>query len=327
MIITRTPFRISFAGGGSDLPAYYEHHGNGAVVSVTIDKYVYLSLHPYFENNGYLLKYSEHEKVNSLDDIQHRIIKQVFSDYDICGVDFNSSADIPSGTGMGSSSAFTSGLALLANLYKTGHCLDHKQLASYACDIELNKLKEPIGKQDQYACASGGLNFIEFCQNGTVEIEKLSMDPIARVRLENNLLLFYTGKSRSASAILAEQSKNTKNQPDKAKAIGKMVELARELRSALLNNQIDVMGELLHANWLLKRNLAGSITNPDIDRWYELARQNGASGGKLLGAGGSGFLLFYAKEENHERLRSALSELREIPFKFSNSGSTVIYQQ
>lgn len=327
MIMVRTPLRISFAGGGSDLPAYYRHHGNGAVVSITVDKYIYLSAHPYFDHDGFLLKYSQHENTTSVGSIQHRIIRQVFTDFNVKGIDFNSSADIPSGTGMGSSSAFTVGLSLLANTYTEGSYISREGLAAYACNVEIEKLGEPIGKQDHYACAMGGLNYIEFCSDEGVIVEKLHMNPEGRKRLENNLLLFYTGRSRSASTILAEQSKNTLQQGEKAKAIGKMADLARELRLALLENRIDVMGDVLHANWEIKRNLASCISNPDIDRWYDIARANGAVGGKLLGAGGGGFLLFYVKEENHDRVRKALHELTETPFHFDQLGTTVLYQQ
>ena len=327
MIITRTPLRISFAGGGSDLPAYYRAHGQGAVVSVAINKYIYLSLHPYFDHSGYLLKYSQHENVRHLKQIQHRIIRQVFSDFKISGVDFNSSADIPGGTGLGSSSAFTVGLALLSNTYKEGPYMNREALAAYASKVEIEKLGEPIGKQDHYACAVGDMNFIQFNPDESVVVEKLHLTQASRKRLENNLLLFYTGINRSASAILSEQAKNTAQQSDKSRNVTKMVELARELRLALLNNQIDAMGEILHENWKIKRRLAKGITNPKIDEWYEKARNNGAEGGKILGAGGGGFLLFYVLKKNQAKVRQALRNLREVPIKFDQLGTTILYQQ
>ena len=322
MIITRTPFRVSFAGGGSDLKEYYLQHG-GSVLSVSINKYVYLSMHPYFYENKFFLKYSNNEYVENIDDIQHKIIKQVLIDYDIKGIDFNSSADIPSGTGLGSSSAFTAGLTTLCNAY-TGKYMSKEDIANYACEVEIQKLNEPIGKQDQYACAVGGLNFINFHQNDKVEIEKILLSPKKFIQLENNLLMFYLGETRSASKILTEQKANTISNK-KIENLHKMVALSKELRDELQKGNIDSMGEILHRGWMYKKELASSISNEKIDYYYNLALENGAIGGKLLGAGGSGFLLFYALEENQERLRSALSDLKELDFKFDDEGTKVIY--
>ncbi len=323
MIITRTPFRISFAGGGSDLANYYEKFG-GAVLSTAIDKYVYLSMHPYFFKDGYFLKYKEVEDVHNVEEIKHRIIREVFKLYNIKGVDFNSSADIPSGTGLASSSAFTSGLITLCNAYNETY-LSKEEVAEQACHVEIDLLKEPIGKQDQYACACGGLNFIEFEKNGRVNVEKVFLTTEGYKRLENNLMMFYTGQTRAAGDILKEQKKNTTDDVAKINNLHKMVQLAKDLKQELLHNNIDAMGEILHQGWMYKKELAGGISNEFINHYYDLAMKNGASGGKLLGAGGGGFLLFYVKEENHQRLRYAMRDLKELPFKFDNKGSTIIH--
>jgi len=322
MIITKTPFRISFAGGGSDLAAYYEKYG-GAVVSTAIDKYIYLSMHPYFFENGYLLKYSKTENKNKIDEIEHPIIREVFKNYDIRGVDFNSSSDIPAGTGLGSSSAFTSGLIQLCNAYKESY-KTKEEIAAEACNIEIEKLKEPIGKQDQYACACGGLNYLEFEPSGNVIVERLFLPYEGYKRFMGNLMLFYTGKTHSAGDILVEQKKNILEEA-KINNLHNMVKLAKTLKTELLNNNIDSIGEILHKSWMYKKELASSISDKDIDNYYDIAINNGAIGGKLLGAGGGGFLLFYVKEENHKRVRKAMSSLKELPFQFDNKGTSIIY--
>lgn len=323
MIISRTPFRISFAGGGSDLQEYYKHYG-GAVLSVTIDKYVYLSVHPYFNGQKILLKYSSNELVDSPKDIQHRIIRQVFTNLNISGVDFASSADIPAGTGLGSSSAFASGLINLTYAY-LGKFISREEIARAACEVEIEQLREPIGKQDQYACAVGGLNFIEFRENEQVIVNKFSMDVIKQRQLEDNLMMFYLGTTRSASAILSEQRQNIASDKSKNENLHKMVKLAHELRGELLANHIDTFGDILHTGWIYKKELAKEISNPQIDNYYEKARAAGAQGGKLLGAGGGGFLLFYVTQEKQEFVRKALSDLQELPFNFDFSGSTIVF--
>ena len=323
MIITRTPLRISFAGGGSDLKEYYLNHG-GSVLSVAINKYIYLSMHPFFHENKYFLKYSQNELVDNTDDIQHRIIKQVFKDYNISGVDFNSSADIPSGTGLGSSSSFTAGLTNLCNIYNSKY-MSLEDIAKYACEVEIDKLKEPIGKQDQYACAIGGLNFIKFNQDDTVSVEKIILKREKIKQLQDNLLLFYLGTTRSASEILTEQKKNTINDHKKVESLHKMVSLSQELKTQLQSGNIDAMGDILHKGWMYKKELAAKISNQRIDHYYNLGIKNGAIGGKLLGAGGGGFLLFYVKEQNHQKVRNALTDLEEIEFKFNFEGTKVIH--
>jgi len=323
MIITRTPLRISFAGGGSDLKEYYLKYG-GSVLSTSIDKYIYLSMHPYFNATKYFLKYSQNELVDNVKDIDHKIIRQVFKDYDISGVDFNSSADIPSGTGLGSSSSFTVGLAKLCSAYNSKY-MDSEEIAKYACEVEIEKLMEPIGKQDQYACAIGGLNFIEFCQDGKVIAEKIILEKNRLQLLQDNLLMFYLGNTRSASNILSEQKKNTINDDKKVENIHKMVKLSVELKNELLSGNIDAMGDVLHRGWMYKKELASKISNEKIDKYYDLAIKNGALGGKLLGAGGGGFLLFYAAEENHPKIRKALINLEELNFNFSFEGTKLLH--
>lgn len=323
MIITKTPFRISFAGGGSDLENYYSQYG-GAVLSVSIKKYIYLCLHPYFFKDGYLLKYSKTEDVTSVDEIKHPIIKNVFKRYGIKGVDFNSSADIPSGTGLASSSAFTCGLINLCNAY-TEKYMTQEEIADLACKIEIEDLKEPIGKQDQYACACGGLNFIEFYKDGVVNVEKMFLTSGNYHKFEDNLMMFYTGETRAAGSILSEQKKNTTTDKAKIENLHKMVALAKDLKQELLSGNIDSAGDILHTGWMYKKELANGISNEAIDFYYDLALKNGATGGKLLGAGGGGFLLFYVKDENKDKLRKAMADLKELPFKFDNNGTSIIH--
>jgi len=323
MIITRTPFRVSFAGGGSDLRSYYSKYG-GSVVSTAINKYIYLSMHPYFYENKFFLKYSKNELVDNVNRVDHKIIRQVFQDYEIAGVDFNSSADVPASTGLGSSSAFTVGLTNLCNAF-TNKYMSKEDMAAYACTVEIDKLGEPIGKQDQYACAVGGINYIRFNSDESVEVEKILLKKEKAEELENNLLLFYLGSTRSASAILREQKQNLSENKNGLNNLHKMVELSNVLRRELQNNNVDSMGEVLHAGWIYKRELASCITNETIDHYYNTAIENGAIGGKLLGAGGGGFLLLYVRRQEQERLRRALRDLNEFQFKFDTIGSTVIY--
>ena len=321
MIITRAPFRVSFCGGGSDLPGFYEKYG-GCVLSTTIRKYMYLTIHNYFEKDKIVLKYSKTEIVDNYDQIEHRIFKQCLKDYDIKGVELSSMADIPAGTGLGSSSTFTVALLRLLNAYKGTYQSKYK-LAKDACEVEIDKLKEPIGKQDQFAAAFGGLKFYEFMPNGFVNVEPVVMAPESYKKLENNILMFYLGGTHSASEILKEQSQNVKAL-DKAAVQNKMCDLTRELKAELQNNNVDAMGELLHKNWMLKKTLASGITNPLIDETYDLAMAAGATGGKLLGAGGAGFMIFYVPQSKHEDVRKALSNLREMDFEMDNSGASIV---
>ncbi|HIT19774.1 MAG TPA: GHMP kinase [Candidatus Fimivivens faecavium] len=321
MIITKTPFRVSFAGGGSDLADFYEKYG-GCVLSTSINRYCYISIHPYFDENYTLLKYSENELVRNLSDIKHRIFNCILNERGIHGVEITSTADIPGGTGLGSSSTFTVGLLNALNCYQ-GKYMSKGKLAEKACEVEIQKLRSPIGKQDQYAAAFGGLNFIRFHQDGEVSVSPIVMMPEIYHRLQRNLMMFYTGDTRSANSILSEQKKNISAQ-DKAENLKKMCALAEDMRVALERNELDSFGSLLNEGWKLKRTLASGISNPVIDEAYQTAMANGALGGKLLGAGGGGFLLFYCEPENQEKLRVAL-RLRQFPFSFEKDGASVIY--
>ena len=322
MIITRAPFRVSFCGGGSDLPSFYEKYG-GCVLSTSIRKYMYLTIHNYFHKDQIVLKYSKTETVRDYDSIEHKYFRQCLKDFGIMGVEISSMADIPSGTGLGSSSSFTVALLHLLYTYR-GEYVSKYKLAKEACEIEINKLGQPIGKQDQFAAAFGGLNFYEFQPNGFVNVEPIIMSPQSYKILEDNILMFYIGGVHSASDILKEQSKNLVV-ADKAKAQLKMCELSRTLKEELQKNNVDAMGELLHENWMLKKSLASGISNPLIDGAYEKAVRSGALGGKLLGAGGAGFMIFYVKPEKQEEVRTALSHLREMDFEMDNSGASIIH--
>lgn len=322
MILSRTPLRVSFAGGGSDLPTYYTKHG-GAVLSTTIDKYIYIAVHRYFYPNQSLLKYSKTELVHNNDEIQHPLFRECMKLVNVSGLDISSMADIPAGTGLGSSSAFTVSLLNVLHAYKH-EAVSAEYLASTACEIEINRLGDPIGKQDQYAAAYGGLNFIRFNYDGSVDVQKIVMDPAVKAQLERNLILLYTGTKHSASAILKEQGKEMQRL-DKQQAMHKMVDMAYELKDVLEHNQIDDFGRILNEGWLLKRSLANSISNPLVDNLYDQGMEAGALGGKLLGAGGAGFVLFYCPENKQESFRKQMSAYTEMPFKFENYGSKIIY--
>ena len=321
MIITRAPFRVSFCGGGSDLSSFYEKYG-GCVLSTTIRKYMYLTIHNYFYKDQIRLKYSKTETVNNYDEIEHKYFKQCLRDFGISGVEISSMADILSGTGLGSSSSFTVALLHLLHTYK-GEYVSKYKLAKDACEVEINKLGESIGKQDQFAAAFGGLKFYEFMPNGFVNVEPIIMAPESYKKLEDNILMFYLGGTHSASAILKEQSQNVKA-ADKAAIQNQMCDITRNLKKELQNNNINAMGELLHQNWMLKKSLASGITNPLIDEAYDKALSAGATGGKLLGAGGAGFMIFYVPEDSHEAVRTALSNLREMEFEMDNSGASIV---
>ncbi|MBC5717650.1 GHMP family kinase ATP-binding protein [Flintibacter faecis] len=321
MIITKTPFRISFAGGGSDLADFYEQYG-GCVLSTSINRYCYISIHPYFNERYTMLKYSENELVESLSEIKHRIFNCVLNEANLHGVEITSTADIPGGTGLGSSSTFTVGLLNTVNCYR-GKYMSKSALAEKACEVEIQKLGSPIGKQDQYAAAFGGLNFIQFHKDGTTSVAPIVMQPETYRKLQKNLVMFYTGDVRSANSILAEQKKNMSSE-EKAKNLQQMCGLAEDMKQALEHDDLSSFGDLLNEGWKLKRTLASGISNPVIDEAYETAMSNGALGGKLLGAGGGGFLLFYCEPEKQEQLRVAL-KMRPFPFKFEKDGTSVVY--
>lgn len=323
MIITKTPFRISFVGGGSDLEAFYGR-SKGAVLSTSINKYMYISSHAYFEEDKLRVKYSQTETVGAVAELKHPILRTALNMFNINGgLEVSSIADIPSGTGMGSSSSFTVGL--LHNLHAHTHkYVSKQQLAQEACKLEIEMLKEPIGKQDQYAAAFGGLNVIEFHPNGDVSVDPVYLSSDIYHQLESSLCLYYIGNQRSASSILTEQRKNTGSE-DKFRMLQRMVDLVYELRKALMAGNLDDFGTLMHENWLMKQELASGITNPLIGELYETAMKHGATGGKLLGAGGGGFMLFFCPPEKQDQLDQALSSVRRFPFKFEKDGSKLIH--
>ena len=321
MIITRSPLRISLGGGGTDLPSYYERH-TGFLIAAAIDKYVYITLHRTFVDE-LIVKYSKLERVKTVDEIDHPIIREAMK---LVGVnapylEMTSMADIPAGTGLGSSGSFTT--ALLKALHAHKKNLVHpSELAEQACDIELNKLREPIGKQDQYIAAYGGITCFTFHPDGTVEACPLKISEEMLFNLEDNLLLFFTGYSRSASKILKEQDDKSKG-ADKAmiENLHFVKELGFKSRAALEGDNLPEFARLMDVHWQRKKERSGGMSNPQINEWYDLAMANGALGGKLIGAGGGGFLMFFAGDKN--RLRHAMRQagLTEVRFRFDFEGT------
>lgn len=322
MIISRTPFRISFAGGGSDLPSFYRREP-GAVLSTSIDKYMYIAIHPFFEKNKIQLKYSKTELVDAIQDIKHPIFREVLNMYGLTGVDLNSIADIPSGTGLGSSSSFTVGLLNAVRAY-LGKATSGHRLGELACDVELNKVGSPIGKQDQFAAACGGLNFITFYGDETVNVEKIIMDPVKKRELDENLMMVFVGGEHSANAILKNQQAAISDDK-KFQTQRDMVKLAYDLRHSLENNEIDDFGRILHEGWLMKKSLTAGISTGIVDEMYDRGIKAGALGGKLLGAGGAGFILFYCPKERQEAFRQQMGDINEMKFHFDDFGSKIIY--
>jgi len=324
MIITRTPLRISFAGGGSDLAAFYERE-SGAVVSTAIDKYIYITVNPKFDHK-IRASYSITEIVDSVGELKHELIREGLHLLGMKeGIEITSISDIPSqGTGLGSSSSYTVGLLNALYAFK-GHMAGAERLANEACHIEIDRCRKPIGKQDQYIAAYGGLRYIRFNPDESVFSDPILCSPDTRKRLHNRLLMLYTGLTRSADNILSEQTRETQSNETKRASLRRMVNLADQLCEALSRNDIDAFGEILHTGWLEKQKLAANISNGRIDEWYERARANGAIGGKLLGAGGGGFLLLYADPAHHAGICRVLPELQPIPFNFCPEGSKVIY--
>ena len=320
MIITRTPFRVSFAGGGSDIREFYYRNGYGAVVSVAIQQYMYIIIHHYFHNK-IRIKYSQTEDVESIDKIKHPIVRECLKKVKIeRGVEIASFADVPSGTGLGSSSAFTVGLLNALYAYK-GKVISKERLASEACEIEIDILCEPIGKQDQYAVAYGNINYIKFNKDETVDVSPILLNNVTKSKLESSLCLYHTGGTRRTSEILTEQKKNIVHE-DKFYNLKEMVKLAEDLRDYLYKEDIDSIGELLHKGWMLKKKLASKITNQSIDELYERALNLGAKGGKLLGAGGTGFLLICS--ENQKQLMTSMT-CKTLPFKIDSEGTKIIF--
>ena len=324
MIISRTPLRMSFAGGGSDLPVFYHRYG-GCVVSTALNKYVYITVNPKFDQR-IRISYSRTEEARTVQKIRHPLVRESLKMLGIKGgVEITSVADIPAkGTGLGSSSSFTVGLLNALHAYAERHA-SAEQLAQQSCEIEIDRCAEPIGKQDQYAAAYGGLNCIRFHPDDSVSVEPIICRKETIRQLQQNLLVFYTGLTRSASAILRHQESAIRGAKKKQRALQKMVELAEQLKTELQSNNLPAFGEIIHENWELKRQLTAGISNPAIDGWYRNARQAGAVGGKLLGAGSGGFLMFYAPRERHEAITRTLSDLRPIEFGFEPQGSRIIF--
>ena len=326
MIITRSPLRVSLGGGGTDLPSYYREH-SGFVIAAAIDRYVYITLHQTF-GQELIIKYSKMERVQSVEQIQHPLIREAMK---LVGVDtpyleITSMADIPAGTGLGSSGAFT--IALLKALHTYKKNLVHPQeLAEQACHIEIDVLREPVGKQDQYISAYGGITCFRFLPNDQVEAGPLKIDRETLYNLEDNLLLFFTGYARSASDVLREQDTKSK-QNDRAMIANLhfVKELGRASQEALEAGDLAKFAELMNAHWEHKKQRSANMTNDQIDQWYQLARQHGALGGKLIGAGGGGFLMFYAEDKISLRHAMRQAGLQEVRFRFDFEGTKVITQ-
>lgn len=324
MIVVKTPLRMSFVGGGSDLPAFYRRFG-GAVVSTAIDKFIYLTVNRKFDNR-IRIAYSRVEEPASVAKIKHPLVREAMQKLGITGgIEIMSMADIPAkGTGLGSSSSFTVGLLQALYAYQ-GQFASADRLGKEACEIEIERCGEPIGKQDQYAAAFGGFNFIQFHPDDSVSVDPIICRRETLKELQAGTLTFYTGLTRSASAILKHQTKALNTEKAKQKMLQRMVKLAHEMRSELQRNNAPVFGEMLHENWELKRQLAAGVSTTQIDDWYNRARKAGAIGGKLLGAGSGGFMMFYAPPERHEAIVRALKELRQVQFGFEPQGSKIIF--
>ena len=324
MIISKTPLRMSFVGGGSDLPVFYRKY-SGAVVSTAINKFVYITINKKFDNH-IRIAYSRVEEPASVEKIKHPLVREALRMLKIeGGIEIMSIADIPApGTGLGSSSSYTVGLLHALHAYN-GQFASADRLAREACEIEIGRCGEPIGKQDQYAAAFGGLNFIEFHPDDTVSVEPVICRPETLQQLQAKTIVFYTGITRSASALLKTQRDAVSTQKAKQKVLQRMVGLARQLRDELQRNNDDAFGEIIHENWMLKKSLTSSVSTVQIDDWYARARKAGAVGGKLLGAGSGGFMMFYAPIERHEAIGNQLKELRQIEFRFEPHGSSIIF--
>ena len=324
MIITRTPFRISFVGGGTDLPEFYRVEP-GAVVSTAINKYMYVVVNQRFTDTIRVSYYAKTELVDAVDEIQHPLVREALKLTGITrGIEIASIADVHAGAGLGSSGSFAVGLLNALYAYK-GVLKSAEDLAREACHIEIDILGEPIGKQDQYIAAYGGFRYIQFNPDETVVTEPILWSNKNKEELVENLLVLYTGDVREASSILEEQKANTR-QGDKMDSLGKLRDMALELKGRLNGNaSSDILGEVLHQGWMLKKQLASGVSNDKIDEYYQKALDAGALGGKLLGAGGGGFLLLYCPRQNQPAVKEALNHLRDLKFSLEPEGSKIIY--
>lgn len=321
MIISQTPYRVSFAGGGTDLPAFYRQE-YGAVLSLAIDKHMYVTVSPRFDPST-RVAYTRTEIVDNLADLQHELVREALK---MTGLgrhlEITTVGDVPGGTGMGSSSTLTVGVLLALHAYK-GQIASAKNLAEQACRIEIDLLGKPIGKQDQYAAAFGGMNYIRFNPDDSVDVEPVPTTPETMQELSKRVLLFYTEQQRDADKILKKQSEGTR---ERMSVLREMRDLAQEMRLALGGGGgLDEFARLLHEGWLLKRSLGFGISTGSVDAWYDQARKLGAQGGKLLGAGGGGFLLIIAPPERHDLIRDALGNPRELTFGIDRRGGRVIF--
>lgn len=325
MIVSKTPLRMSFVGGGSDLPAYYREEG-GAVLSTSIDKYMYICVNRKFDGR-IRVNYSRTEEGDRPQDIQHPLVREALGVVGIDGgIEIASMADIPSrGSGLGSSSTYTVGLLNALFAYR-GQYVSKESLARLACEIEIERCGEPIGKQDQYAAAYGGLNLIRFHPDETVSVDPLICAPAVLAQLEASTLVLFTGRTRSASAVLAQQSQALRDANRRA-LMRRMVALAFDLKRELESGHLDTVGALLDENWRLKAQLTAGISDAEIDGWYAAGLAHGALGGKLLGAGNGGFLLFYAPAERHDEIAGALPGLQPVKFHFDRNGAQIVFFQ
>jgi D-glycero-alpha-D-manno-heptose-7-phosphate kinase len=325
MIVSKTPLRMSFVGGGSDLPAYYREE-IGAVLSTSIDKYMYICVNKKFDGR-IRLSYTKTEDVQSRREIEHPLVREALKLVDIDGgIEIASMADIPSkGSGLGSSSTYTVGLLNALYAYRNQFASKEK-LARQACEIEIDRCGEPIGKQDQYAAAYGGLNLIRFHPDDSVSVDPVICKPSLLNEMEASTLVFFTGRTRSASAVLVNQSAAMKAS-DRRVLMRRMVELAFEMKVQLESGTLDNLGDLLDENWRLKAQLTAGISDPQIDAWYAAGMAKGALGGKLLGAGNGGFMMFYAPLERHAGITAALSDLQPVKFRFDNTGAQIVFYQ
>ena len=326
MIIARSPMRISLGGGGTDLPSYYQDHG-GFVVAAAIDKYVYITLHETFEEKV-IVKYSKMEVVERVEDVKHPIVREALKLIQLPNphLEITSMSDIPAGAGLGSSGSFTVALLRALHVLKKSF-LPPQELAEQACHLEIDILGEPVGKQDQYIASFGGITCLDLLRDGRVEVAPLELDAQTLANLEDNLLLFFTGYTRSASTILREQDDRSRHQDrEMIENLHFVKRLGYQSKQALEAGDLHGFAELMHVHWEHKKRRSQGISNSMIDQYYELARRNGALGGKLIGAGGGGFLMFYTEDKT--RLRRVLSGagLREVRTQFDFQGTTVISQ-
>jgi D-glycero-alpha-D-manno-heptose-7-phosphate kinase len=325
MIVSKTPLRMSFVGGGSDIPAFYREEV-GAVLSTSIDKYMYICVNKKFDGR-IRISYTKTEEVESRNQVEHPLVREALDLVGINGgIEIASMADIPSkGTGLGSSSTYTVGLINALYAYQNKFASKEK-LAQQACEIEINRCGEPIGKQDQYAAAYGGLNLIRFHPDESVSVDPVICKPSLLQEMEESTLVFFTGRTRSASAVLANQSAAMQTN-DRRPLMRRMVQLAHEMKEQLESGTLDHIGQLLDENWRLKAQLTSGISDYQIDTWYAKGMKNGALGGKLLGAGNGGFIMFYAPKESHNQISCALADLQPVKFRFERTGAQIVFYQ